>query len=107
MASFKFFQTARRVGLPGIAARALPIITPRLEAAMAAGVAGQALRMFVDQTAQQAEVGTAHRPLLLLAGFGAAQLGLEQAVEPQQRRVVPQSAASEGPRRRRALLDAQ
>jgi len=45
----KFFSAARRVGFPAIAARTLPIKLARLEAAMAALIARQLLRISMHQ----------------------------------------------------------
>src|SRR6185503_15434506 len=77
----------RRVGLPAAASGTAPVELARPEAAIFATIARQAAGVRVDQVAEQLEVAA------LLRRLRADDLHLEEAVDPEQRRIAPHLVA--------------
>src|SRR5688572_29105286 len=75
----------------------MPIILARAEAAVVALVHGEALRVLIDEAADQLEIAAP-------VDGGIQKLGLQQLVETEQRRRASQLVARQAIRRLRPLL---
>src|SRR5690606_5554909 len=93
----EFFGAPGRVGLPAAAGRAAPVELARPEAAILAAIARQPSRVAMHQVAHELEVAPA------LRARRGDDLGLEQAVEAEERGISPQLVANERVRRFRPL----
>src|SRR5512141_1596915 len=90
----EFLAAPRRVSLPAAASRTMPVELARLEAAVLAAVARDALRMAVYQILDQLHVAAALGP-------HHQQLGVEQPIEAEQRLIAAQLVAHQLVRRLR------
>src|SRR5512145_133326 len=96
-AQIELFRSTRRIGLPAAAGGTLPVELARLEAAALAAVARKASRVAVHEAPHELEVAA------LVGRAGGDDLGFEQAVEAEERRVAAQLVAHQRVRLLRPL----